>query len=219
MAEKKWDAGFDSFEAEDIRLYYDSTCLRWWHLGGEDRVYRIVGIKRHFFTADGKTKHRAALFLETRLGDPVDVPLIVNPTNREIIISLYGEKKKGWMGKLLKLYPTTTQSPRGEVPCIRVRPKAPREMTEAEIAERVAQHQQKQAERRQREGGERPQAEPKRWKRRDTGEPAAALPTPREPFDPFAGADRSALLELDTSGGHISDAPPSEAFESHRVTP
>lgn len=54
-------------------------------------------------------------------------PLICNKTNGKTIANLYGNIVEDWSGKRITLCVSTTRDPSGtgDVPCIRVRPKAP----------------------------------------------------------------------------------------------
>ncbi len=52
-------------------------------------------------------------------------PWIANVTCCKTISMLYGDDTDDWVGKRITVYATTTTSPEGEVPCIRVRPKVP----------------------------------------------------------------------------------------------
>lgn len=52
-------------------------------------------------------------------------PWIAGVVSCETIARLYGDDFEGWIGKRITLYPTTTSSPKGVVPCIRVKPVKP----------------------------------------------------------------------------------------------
>lgn len=49
-----------------------------------------------------------------------------NVTNAKVVAGMYGNDTRGWVEKAIDLYVTTTDSPQGQVECIRVRPKIPR---------------------------------------------------------------------------------------------
>jgi hypothetical protein len=51
--------------------------------------------------------------------------LLANKTNSRTIAGMYGPKTEEWIGKRITMYPTMTNSPDGEVECIRVRPTPP----------------------------------------------------------------------------------------------
>jgi len=53
--------------------------------------------------------------------------LLANKTNSRTIAGMYGPKTEDWVGKRIALYATMTNSPDGEVECIRVRPVSPAE--------------------------------------------------------------------------------------------
>ena len=118
---KKYGVEFRTCEADDIRAFYDAHALRVWHLRGKDRVFRSVRVEQvvEKYGKDEKTK--AGLWLARPNGEPVRLPFVCNPTNRDTIRGLYGNKPQTWVGKMIQLYPTTTESPKGVVDCIRVR--------------------------------------------------------------------------------------------------
>lgn len=115
----------EEFEAEDVRAFYDSHAFRVWHLAGKERTYRIVRVQRIYEEFMKETKSKALLTLALPNGKAVPLPLALNPTNRNSIMKLYGKSPKGWVGKLVTLYPTDCDSPQGRVECIRVRPYVP----------------------------------------------------------------------------------------------
>jgi hypothetical protein len=55
----------------------------------------------------------------------VQLPFVLNPTNRKTIQQLYGVKPSAWVGQCITLYPTTTEMAGATVDCIRVRPTVP----------------------------------------------------------------------------------------------
>jgi hypothetical protein len=52
--------------------------------------------------------------------------LALNVTNCQTIAQLYGNEVKGWVGKAITIYPTTTEYNKKIVGCIRVRSVAPK---------------------------------------------------------------------------------------------
>lgn len=115
----------EEFEAEDVRAFYDSHAFRVWHLAGKERTYKIVRVQRISEEFMKETKRKALLTLALPNGKAVPLPLALNPTNRNTIMKLYGNAPRGWIGKLITLYPTDCDSPQGRVDCIRVRPYVP----------------------------------------------------------------------------------------------
>lgn len=115
----------EDYDAPDVRAFYDSEVLRVWHLQGKPRTYRITAVKRITTEFMGEEKRKALLLLEDSKRRPVPLPLVLNATNRNTLIGLYGKAPKAWVGKLLTIYPTVTDSPRGRVDCIRIRNEVP----------------------------------------------------------------------------------------------
>lgn len=68
-------------------------------------------------------------------------PLALNKTNCKAIERIAGSSDTdAWCGVWITLYPATTQDPSGnEVPCVRVRPRAPRRGREAAPPPEVVQ--------------------------------------------------------------------------------
>jgi hypothetical protein len=115
----------EDFEADDIRAYYDSSVLRVWHLDGKPRTYKIINkVQRITTEFRNETSLRAVLTLVDRDG-VVALPFVLNPTNRNVIRQLYGNAPREWVGKLITLYPTTTDVGGETKDCIRVRPTVP----------------------------------------------------------------------------------------------
>ncbi len=122
---QQFKATITEFEADDIRAFYDSVVLRVWHLGGKTRTFKIAQKPQQIVTEfRNETRTRAVLTLVDRDG-VVQLPFELNPTNRKTISQLYGTKPSAWVGKLITLYPTTTEMAGQTVDCIRVRPTVP----------------------------------------------------------------------------------------------
>lgn len=117
----------EDFDAEDVRAFYDSQVLRVWHLDGKDRTFRITAVQRITEEFRSETTRKALLWLEDSKGRPVPLPLVLNATNRNTVIQLYGKRaKKDWPGKLITLYPSTTDVAGETRDCIRVRNETPK---------------------------------------------------------------------------------------------
>jgi hypothetical protein len=130
MAKKeKFVAREDETQHDDYRAYFDSNCLRVWHLQGKPRTFRVVKVTA--FTSEigngnkREIRKQPKLMLETRGGEPISLPLLLNKTNAKTIAQLYGNKPALWAGKLITLYPTQTEMAGDTVDCIRVRNSVP----------------------------------------------------------------------------------------------
>lgn len=112
----------EDFDADDVRAFYDSQVFRVWHLAGKDRTYRIKSVQRITEEFRNETTRKALLWLEDSKGREVPLPLVLNATNRNTIIQLYGKRaKKDWPGKCVILFPSTTDVAGETRDCIRVR--------------------------------------------------------------------------------------------------
>jgi hypothetical protein len=109
---------------DDYRAYFDSSVFRVWHLEGKPRTYKITRVKRLESEFKGKTRLQPLLFLVDRDG-VVPLPLALNKTNAKTVASLYGTKTSAWVGKLITLFPTTTDVGGKTEECIRIRNEDP----------------------------------------------------------------------------------------------
>jgi hypothetical protein len=132
---KQFEATDEDIGASDYRAYFDSMCLRVWHLAGRERTYRIVKVTRLTSEmASGnkrEIKKQPKLMLENSKGEAVPLPLLLNKTNAQTIAQLYGNNPGQWAGKLITLYPTTTSVGGAEKECIRVRNQDPSKVKRA----------------------------------------------------------------------------------------
>jgi hypothetical protein len=125
----KFEAKDEDIQSNDWRAYFDSSCLRVWHLTGKDRTFKIVRVTR--LTSEmisgnkREVKKQPKLELEDGQGRPVPLPLLLNKTNAKTIAQMYGNNPAQWVGKLVTLFPSTTSVGGEERDCIRVRPKIP----------------------------------------------------------------------------------------------
>lgn len=121
----KFETRDEDIGAQDYRAFFDSSCLRVWHLANKERTYRIVKVTRfESEMRDGnkrELKKQPKLLLENSKGEAVPLPLLLNKTNAATIAQLYGNVTSQWSGKLITLYPTTTSVGGAEKECIRVR--------------------------------------------------------------------------------------------------
>jgi len=140
----KFEATDEDIGASDYRAYFDSMCLRVWHLAGKDRTYKIVKVSR--FTSEmasgGKReiKKQPKLILENSKGVLVPLPLLLNKTNAATIAQLYGTNTAQWAGKLITLYPTTTSVGGAEKDCIRIKNQDPSKVKRASKGSKPAAH-------------------------------------------------------------------------------
>ena len=108
----------------DYRSYFDSEAFRVWHLEGKARTFKIAGIAQIETKFMGAKELRPLLHLIDRDG-VVQLPLTLNKTNSKTIAQLYGKKPRQWIGRLITLYPTTTETRDGMADCIRIKPQDP----------------------------------------------------------------------------------------------
>lgn len=105
----------------DYRSLYDKDYLGEWDLQGRDvtvKIARVVG--GELTTTGGRKQKRPLIYFEGK-----EKALVANPTNGKVIAGLYGTDYAKWIGQSITLFPHTTDSPNGIVPCIRVRPTIP----------------------------------------------------------------------------------------------
>ncbi len=133
--DEKFEAREEDLGATDWRAYFDSSCLRVWHLAGKERTFKIGKVTR--LTSEmvngGKReiKKQPKLELLDSKGAKVPLPLLLNKTNAKTIARLYGNNPSAWVGKLIALFPATTSVGGEDVDCIRVRNETPRRAQKA----------------------------------------------------------------------------------------
>jgi hypothetical protein len=103
-------------------------------LGGNEltvTIERVEGtkVKLRPFSLDGKErpakeKQVDRILVYFRGGQK---PLMLNSTNAESIINMFGKKAASWIGKQVVLYPDTCKVARVVVDCIRIRPASGRD--------------------------------------------------------------------------------------------
>ena len=106
----------------DFRLMFDSTFIYAFHLGGREVTVKIARVEAGEVTGEGGRKARKPLVYF----DGKEKPLALNRTNAKTVAALYGNDTKGWIGKLIAIYPTTTTMNGKVVDCVRVRPTTPK---------------------------------------------------------------------------------------------
>jgi len=122
---KQFEAKIEDIGASDYRAFFDSNVLRVWHLDGKERTFKIIRCQRIDSEYMGKRSKQPLLTLEDSKGRELPLPLALNKTNAKTIAQLYGTKVAGWHGKLITLYPTTTDVGNETRDCIRIRPEDP----------------------------------------------------------------------------------------------
>lgn len=138
MANDKFQSREEDLGTTDWRAYFDSSCLRVWHLAGKERTFKIGKVTR--LTSEmvngGKReiKKQPKLELLDSKGQPLHLPLLLNKTNAKTIARLYGNNPAAWAGKLITLFPATTSVGGEDVDCIRVRNEVPKRTAKAKPA-------------------------------------------------------------------------------------
>ncbi len=122
---KQFEAKEVDISAEDYRAYFDSSVYRVWHLNGKERTYRITKVTRLDSEFRGEMRKQPLLRLEDSKGNAVSLPLALNKTNAKTVAGLYGNRPASWVGKLITIYPTTTDVGGRTEDCIRIRNEDP----------------------------------------------------------------------------------------------
>lgn len=109
--------------ADDVDLLFVSDkYISPGELAGRDFVVQIGRVQRGVVTGEGGRKATKGLLSL----DGWTKPLVLNKTNARFIKAMYGRRTKGWIGKTITIYPTTTTvGDEKDRPCIRVRPDKP----------------------------------------------------------------------------------------------
>lgn len=90
-------------------------------LNGRDVTVTIAKVTAGSIAGNGGRKSKKPLcYFEGK-----EKALALNATNCKVIAKLYGNDTDAWVGKKIRLYPTTTEMAGETVECIRVRPEAP----------------------------------------------------------------------------------------------
>lgn len=109
----------------DVRSLYDKTYIGSWDLPeGRDAVLVIDHVEGGTIQNATKKERKPLVFFRN-VKDPKK-PLVLNATNRNTIITLYGKYIEDWAGKPIAIYRTDVQAIGGGMTeGIRVRPTAP----------------------------------------------------------------------------------------------
>lgn len=160
----KFEAKDEDLQSTDWRAYFDSSCLRVWHLTGKDRTFKIARVTR--LTSEmvsgnkREVKKQPKLELTDQQGRPVPLPLLLNKTNAKTIAQMYGNNPAMWVGKLVTLFPSTTSVGGEEKDCLRVRPKVPSAKCQRNVTDDMAAMARDNERAEQQETGQAPQREP-----------------------------------------------------------
>ena len=106
----------------NINSAFPSKYLRAVDLAGQDRTLVMRGVKMEAPGDDGDEK--PVLYFEGE-----DRGLVLNKTNANTIVGLYGAETKKWAGKGITLFPSQTEFQGKSVACIRVRIDAPSQVS------------------------------------------------------------------------------------------
>ncbi len=105
----------------DYRTMFDSEHLYAFHLQGREVTLQIDRVKAGELVGErGKKSKKPLVYFKGK-----EKPLALNKTNAKVIAGLYGKSVEAWAGKLVTIFPTTTQFGNETCDCIRVRPAIP----------------------------------------------------------------------------------------------
>jgi len=101
---------------------HDYKWLKCIHLQGREWTLQIESVEAGTVEGEkGRKSSKPVLrFRGTKL------PFAISKTDTNTLVGLYGSKPAGLVGKLVTLYPTTTQLSGKTVDCIRIRPTIPK---------------------------------------------------------------------------------------------
>ena len=106
----------------DFRTFFDSEYLYAFHLEGREVTVEIARVTGGELTGTGGKKSRKpVLFFKGK-----KKPMACNKTNGKTIAAMYGNDVSKWVGKVITIYPTTTNFGNETVDCIRVKQGIPR---------------------------------------------------------------------------------------------
>lgn len=106
----------------DYMIFYDSQSLGAHHLDGKSCVVKIARVTGGTLIGEGgKKSKRPLVYFEGK-----ELPLALSKTDGKTISGMYGRDVSAWTGKLIEIFPTTTDAfGRKDVPCVRVKPAIP----------------------------------------------------------------------------------------------
>jgi hypothetical protein len=102
----------------DNELLYPSNYIGAADCKGKDVSLTIENVQiDELMLVGGKKQKKPVLYFEKTVK-----MLVLNKTNATVISEQHGTEAKGWIGKRITIYPTTTRCKGKTVPCVRVRP-------------------------------------------------------------------------------------------------
>lgn len=104
-------------------MFDDSDMLFAHDLGGKEIVVQIARVYGDVITGEKGRKSKKP-FVEFQ---GKKKRLALNRTNAKTVARMYGSDTSAWEGKLIALYPTTTEFGGETVECIRIRPQIPKQ--------------------------------------------------------------------------------------------
>ena len=97
----------------DINEMFPGRYIKAETLNGKARTYHVVAVER-VKLSDGSLKPVITF-------EDEDMKFILNRTNADSIVQIYGRDSDNWIGKLIELFPTRTQFGTKMVDAVRVR--------------------------------------------------------------------------------------------------
>jgi hypothetical protein len=97
----------------DVNEMFPGRYIKAETLNGKARTYHVVAVER-VKLSDGSLKPVITF-------EDEDMKFILNRTNADSIVQIYGRDSDNWIGKLIELYPTRTQFGTKMVDAVRVR--------------------------------------------------------------------------------------------------
>ena len=127
---------FTTAPDDATKMLPESEFLGAWDMEGDItlviRDVQFAHLERNVVV--NKAQQKACLFFQTSKGVPCTKGLLCGSTNLKVVISLYGKRWKGWVGKPITMYATECQSQGGKmVACVRIRPTAPPRAKAADV--------------------------------------------------------------------------------------
>lgn len=113
------------FDYDDYHeALFDHNYLRWFHLRGHPILVEIAKVERRMEVTDRRGKKKRVPIVTFKLirGDVDRMrPLVLNHTNNDTLVELFGGKPSKWVGKKVVLFESTTKLSGKTVQCIRIR--------------------------------------------------------------------------------------------------
>ena len=94
---------------DHIDSYFDNTYLRWFDLQGKPSLVEIVKVDRkvELTLPGGATSKKPVIHIKQIKGHIEAVkPLVLNRSNRDSIVAIYGTSVSAWLGKKIVLFQT-----------------------------------------------------------------------------------------------------------------